>query len=291
MHGDLEGRQELGVEVARGEAEGAALVLLDDDADVPRTEPRHRPAHAGGTVVVGGDGQRPGARGLVVRPQQAGGGDRGEQGVAALVDHVVDPHEASARRAGELPDAGRAGVGVCGRVEGRLHVGEGGELLGYAPAVQDAADVVLPAPGAGHPGAELVGLAELEADASCRPGEGSVRDALREQPQHPGLLLREPAALARRELAEDGGVALLVLGDGSLARAAARARVADQLVDHVQVLGVVQQPAFGSDLAVDPDPEADPGLQGVGQREEVRRRHAREGALRAPRAGVGVRSR
>src|SRR6185295_1494786 len=56
---DVERGQELGVEVPRREAERIAAVALDDDADVRRAGVLDRTPHAGGPMVVGGDGEGP----------------------------------------------------------------------------------------------------------------------------------------------------------------------------------------------------------------------------------------
>ena len=63
---DVDGREELPVEVARGEAEVGPPVALDDGAEVARAQRGHRPLHAVGAVVVGGEGQRPGAELLMI---------------------------------------------------------------------------------------------------------------------------------------------------------------------------------------------------------------------------------
>ena len=56
---DLDGGEERGVEVPRGEAEGAASVPLHDGTDVVGAELADGAAHTRGAVVVGRDGQRP----------------------------------------------------------------------------------------------------------------------------------------------------------------------------------------------------------------------------------------
>src|SRR5207247_7510075 len=52
--------------------------------------------------------------------QEAGRGARRGDRIAALVDQVVDAHEEPSGPGHELPDAGRAHLGVCPEVEARL---------------------------------------------------------------------------------------------------------------------------------------------------------------------------
>ena len=193
---DLERRQELRVEVPRREAEAAALVAVDDRGHVARAELAHGPLHAADAVVVAGERERPGVRALVVRREQPGGGDGGEPGVVALVDHVVDAHVDAAGGARELPEPGGADVRARRRVERRLDVRQRGELDRHAPLGEDAAHVALPAALPDHSRAELVRLAELEAHLAGGPPQRGVADAAREQAQHTALLGVEVAAPA-----------------------------------------------------------------------------------------------
>ena len=116
LFGDPRSGEELHIEVARGEAEASAAVLPDDPRDVPGAELLDRAPHAGGTVVVRGDRQRPAAGDAIVLLEQACGRDGRPIGIEAFVDDVVDLHEAAARRARELPEPRRADARVGGGV-------------------------------------------------------------------------------------------------------------------------------------------------------------------------------
>ena len=125
---DLERREELGVKVPRGEAEGLAVVLTDDAGNVGRSDLADGASHPLGAVVVGGDCQRPAVERTMDLAQVESGGPRRGERVPALVDERVDAHEAPAGRRNELPDAGRPGFRVGAQVERRLDEREAGQL-------------------------------------------------------------------------------------------------------------------------------------------------------------------
>jgi hypothetical protein len=163
-------------------------------------------------------------------------------------------------------------------------VGQGDQLGRNAVLVERLVDVCGPVAGADQAGAELVRLAQLEADPAGGAVQGGVGGSLRPAAQHPRLEVAQVLALALAEAMQCGPVALLDLLDLALAGASAQAlREADHLVDDAEILGVVDQPAPAVDLGVDPRPEADVRLQGVGARQErsvVRRPAGRGDAQR-----------
>ncbi|MHB8478687.1 MAG: hypothetical protein ACYDBZ_20715, partial [Steroidobacteraceae bacterium] len=69
---DLERRQECHVEIARGEAEGLALVALDDHGDVAGAQLFLRPPQAARPMVVSSHRERPGAEQVIVVQHQIG---------------------------------------------------------------------------------------------------------------------------------------------------------------------------------------------------------------------------
>ena len=158
-------REELRVEVPRREAKRAAAVALDDDRDVIGSEPPLGPAHARSSVVVGRDRERPVAKRLVVVAQQLGRRARRPDRVEALVDDVVDRHVAPACRAHELPDARRSVLRIGTEVERRLDVRQVREVFRKAEVAEDRAHLVFVPARRDQPVAELVALAQLEADA------------------------------------------------------------------------------------------------------------------------------
>ena len=262
---DLGRREELDVEVARCEAEGRRAVLAHDAPDVFRAELLRGTAHARGTVVVGGDRKRPAAGHAVVLLEQPGRGDRGAVGVEALVDDVVHAHETAARGVRELPETRGSDPGVDVRRERRLHVRQIGDLEGQVHAAQGVEDVVHVRARADDAGAELVGLTQLEADALGGEAELCVRDPAPEQCEHALLVSGETGSLPGRKGAKEALVVALA-GFGVAVRAVPT-RELDDLVDDAELVGVVDQTAVGSNLTVDPLPEPDVGLEGLGLRE------------------------
>jgi len=150
-------------------------------------------------------------------------------------------------------------------------VGERGQLVGHAVLRQDAGDVGLPAARPDDAVAELVGLAELEADASAGLLEGAVADAVGEEREHALLVGAEAGASAAGQAGQDRVV--LVLGGLHLLRAGAAAGAArepDALVDDAHLARVVDQATVGPHLGVHAHPEADLVLQLRRARERVR---------------------
>ena len=163
--------QERHIEVARSEAERRAVILAQDADDIVRAELLARAQHALGAVVVSGDRQRPGAEQPVVVVQQLRRRLGGAERIEALVDRVVDAHEAPAGRAHELPQARRADLGVSRRIERRLDVRQCRDLRRQTKIGQHLGDVRLPGARAHEPGTEAVRLAELEAHVVGRLGK------------------------------------------------------------------------------------------------------------------------
>jgi hypothetical protein len=237
---------------------------VHDAPDVAGAEGAGRALHAAGAVVVGRDGERPGEGQLVVLAQQARRGHGGAMRIEPLVEHVVHVQEESPGRARELPEARRADARIGVRVERGLDVGQGGQLGGHAVGPHRLLDVVAPRTGADESFAVAVGLSQLEAHVQDRVAQRLVADAGRPARQHLGFVARESGALALGELAQSRLDARLRPLDALLATPVREAlRYADHLVDYVEVLGVVDQPARDVDLGVDARPEADGGLEGA----------------------------
>jgi len=114
---DCESSQERSVEVARGEAERAALILRYYCRDVRRAQGVRRAAHAGEAVVIGGQREGPRLDDAVVVGQEACGRLRSHERIATFVDDVVDAHVTHASRARELPESGRSDFRIRGRIE------------------------------------------------------------------------------------------------------------------------------------------------------------------------------
>jgi hypothetical protein len=88
------------------------VIALDDDAHVAAAGLGDGTHHAGASMVVGGDRERPRTEGLVVLAQMACSCARRAQRIAALVQHAADLHQVvSPGRRHELPDAGGAELG------------------------------------------------------------------------------------------------------------------------------------------------------------------------------------
>ena len=161
---DVERGEERDVEIARREAERAAVVAAHDPGDVVGAERLLGAAHAGGAVVVRRQRQRPGAEHPIVVGQQLRRRLGGAERVEAIVHRAVDAHVTPSRRAHELPQASGADLRVRGRVERRLHVRQNRQLRRQPQVRQRLGDVRLPGAGADQPRAETVRLAQLEAD-------------------------------------------------------------------------------------------------------------------------------
>ena len=177
------------------------------------------------------------------------------------------------------------------RIERRLDVRQRGELDRQPALGEDAAHVALPAALPDQAGAELVGLAELEAHlaggarAAWRPRRRSGTGPARAAPRRRGCCAGRSRGAAARPGSARGA------GAGSAPGRAARrlARQAHRLVDEREVLAVVQQPAAGVHLAVDALPELDARHQRRRLREVGLPRRERAAAP-APGPGAGRRS-
>ena len=104
---DVERGQELGVEVARREAEARPVVIVDDPHDVGGAHLIDGARDAVLSMVVRRDGERPGAQPLIGAGQVSGRAVCRGDGIAPLVDRVVHLHVEPRRRRRELPDARR----------------------------------------------------------------------------------------------------------------------------------------------------------------------------------------
>ena len=168
------GRKEGDVEVTRGETKGSALVAADDHNDIIGSELACGPPDAGGTVIVGGDRQRPATRHGVVMLEQARRGQRRLEGVQPLVHHTIDAQVTTPGGACKLPQTRRPHTRVGIGIKGRFHMRQGAELGRQAHLGKGALDVRHPRPCADHTGAKLIRLAELEAHLLHSDAQGAV---------------------------------------------------------------------------------------------------------------------
>ena len=259
--GHLAGGQKFGIKVARGELERAAAVGLEDGRVVAVLLPGAR--HTGGAMVVGRDGQGPAAELLVIFLEQLGGGMGSADGVPAFVQDVVHGHEAPAGGTGELPDPRRAEFAVGGRVEGRFHMGQIGQVFGHPVGFQNGADFVQIGPGADDPGLETVLLADLAAHLMAGPPKGARIGLRPEKAGHPPAVFILAAGIGR-QAPQDG----LVFGLGTLHAVAIGLEGpggivgldGNHLVDHPQIVAVMDDGLAGGVLAIDVDPEGHIGL-------------------------------
>src|SRR5690606_9254290 len=152
------------IEVARSEAERAAAVGADDLLDVVRARGLLGAPHAGGTVVIRGQRERPGPEDAVVVLEKLSGGFRGSERVQPIVHFAIDPEVPSPGRTHELPETRGTDLGICRRVERGLHVRQHCELRRQAAVRKRLRNVRRPGTSADQPLPEAVRLAELEAD-------------------------------------------------------------------------------------------------------------------------------
>ena len=125
---DLDGRQQLGIEIPRSEAERPSVVAPNDLGDVARPQPPHRTFHPRPAVVVSGHGQRPGFQRGIIILEQSRRGPRGQQWVAAFVHDVVDGQIQPAGGRNELPHPRGARLGIRVHVERRLDERQTGQF-------------------------------------------------------------------------------------------------------------------------------------------------------------------
>ena len=149
-------------------------------------------------------------------------------------------------------------------------MGQGGEFAGDAGGVERLLDVVPPRPRAHQTGPEAVRLPELEADIAGRRPKRRVRHAGGPAAQHARLLRGKARPLAAGELLQDAGAVPLDLLDPPLLSTRGEARrKSHDLVDDVEVSGVVDEPARVVDLGVDAGPETDVGFESRRARQEL----------------------
>ena len=125
---DLDGRQQLGIEIPRSEAERPSVVTPNDLGDVACPQPPHRTFHPRPAVVVSGHGQRPGFQRGIIILEQSRRGPRGQQWVAAFVHDVVDGQIQPAGGRNELPHPSGARLGIRVHVERRLDERQTGQF-------------------------------------------------------------------------------------------------------------------------------------------------------------------
>ena len=259
---DVERREERDIEIARCEAEGAAAVAAHDPDDVVGAERLLGVAHAGGAVVVRRQRQRPAAEHPVVVGEQLCRGLGGAERVEAIVHRAVDAHVTPPGRAHELPQACGADLRVGGRIERRLHVRQHRQLRGQPQIRQCLRDVRLPGAGADQPRAEAVRLAQLEADVVDRRAQAGGCALGAPQVPDPLIILGQRGVCGIRDAVQRGAVALARLVH--LALAFSRRGVGSEVqrvVDHAEVVLVVEESRVGIDLRIDADPELHVALQ------------------------------
>ncbi len=259
---DVERREERDIEIARCEAEGAAAVAAHDLDDVVGAERLFGVAHARGAVVVRRQRQRPAAEHPVVVGEQLGRGLGRAEWVEAIVHRAVDAHVTPAGRAHELPQACGADLRVRGRVERRLDVRQHRQLRGQPQIRQCLGDVRLPGAGADQPRAEAVRLAQLEADVVGRRAQAGGCGLRAPQVLDRLIIGGQRGVCAIRDAVQRGTVALARLVHLALAFSGRGVGgEVQRVVDHAEVVLVVEESRVGVDLRVDADPELHVALQ------------------------------
>ncbi len=230
-----------------------------------------RAPHPRRTVVVRGDRERPRARHLVVLLHQQRRGARRLVRIEALVDDVVDAHEAPAGRLHELPHARSADLRTCTRVERRLDVRQRCDLARQAGVVHRLLDVVHPRARSNQAFAEFVGLAELEAHPLARVRQRGAVDVRPPQLHHPFLRRVQVVAFAGGNCAQRTHVPIARFTRRRATCAIVRCRQSDRFVNDVETRVVVNETFVGGDLGVNAPPERDGRFQLDGARERLRR--------------------
>ncbi len=229
----LQGCQEGHVKVARGEPEGAAFVVAHDGFDVLGAELAGGPAHSRNAVVVTRNRQGPAAGHGEVVFQQARGRHRREEGIAPLIDHVINAHVSAPGGAGELPQPCSAHFGIGSGVEGRLHVGQSPQFRGELALLERLGDEGSVFTGAHQAGLEAVRLAQLEANMLGRSGESFAGDVCGPLPKNMSLVRRQSLPLAARQGLQNSAIVLLPRRDLATPGAAAGSRgERERLIDH-----------------------------------------------------------
>ena len=160
---DVEGREELGVEVPRRESEAAAAIVPDDDADVGRPQLACRARKSVRPVVVRRDGERPAAEVVVHLAQVARRGAVDAIGSRRSSTPEVTVEEPPPGGRHELPDAGRPDLRVGVQVEARLDQRHARQLDGESMLAEDALHLRVERPPHGEPAGEALLQAALAA--------------------------------------------------------------------------------------------------------------------------------
>ena len=232
------------------------------------------------------------------RQEARRGAGRGD-GIAPLVDQVVDAHEEPSGLGHELPDAGGACLGVRPEVEARLDEREADELDREALLAEDA----LHLGEVGARDADALGEALAESTLTVQPlvvrgGQEAIgRRVVGPQVVDRTLLCGERLRLRPRGVeAEqqrtqavelDVGLEALEARELALTEAVVEAGAeVEDLVDLVEMDRVVQNHLVRRVLGEDGAPEADLRLELRGAREEVRLTYVHGGlVLRGADAG------
>src|SRR5688500_13867739 len=83
---------ELGVEITGRKTETRAFIVTDDFADIASAGITHRARHTVCTMVVGSQGERPGAQHLIVILEYFEGSMGGFVRVEPFIHESIDPH-------------------------------------------------------------------------------------------------------------------------------------------------------------------------------------------------------
>ena len=215
------------------------------------------------------------------RQEARRGAGRGD-GIAPLVDQVVDAHEEPAGLGHELPDAGGAGLGVRPQVEARLDEREAHELDREVLLAEDALHLgEVGARGADAPGETLAEAALAVQPLVVRGGQETIGHGVVGPQVIDRALLRGERLRVRAEGVEaeqrrpqpvelDVGLDALEARELAVAEAVIEAGAeVEDLVDLVEVDRVVQNHLVRGVLGEDGAPEADLRLQLRGAWEEA----------------------
>jgi hypothetical protein len=254
---DLQRRQERDVKVARREAEGASLIAFDDHRDVAASQFILGAPQAARAVVVRGDRERPGSEQPIVVEHQVRGGLRRHVRVQALIHEAVHPHEAFCSGRHELPQSRSANLGIRFEIERGLDMRERRNLGRHAVLGQGAAYLLFPNRGSHQAVAKAVGLPQLKTNSIDGFAEVRGTRPLAEGVQYAQLVSRQIVGFARGKSPQQGGIALLGLGDTPFTLRRGGSRVeAQRLVYQAKIPIIMQQPLVGGDLGVHANPEA-----------------------------------
>ena len=124
-------------------------------------------------MVIGGNGQRPGAKSCIVRFEQLGRSLGRDERVATLVNQSIDPHELPSGHGHELPHPRGPDSGVGADVERRFDQRQPGQFGRQAGALEDGFHLV-------HIAARYLKAAvKFFSDAGLRPNPALGRGVMK----------------------------------------------------------------------------------------------------------------